>query len=194
MASVLLTVPCQWKHERRLHLTEISILLISLCCWRCCQWLLYQPPSQERQDQAAKPPACTWDDIRDSDEDVAMVLNHSSKWPAPQAGQGSERDLFDWNILPILFRLSNCSCPWFQLAFGIKLSQSQSSHQEVFREGWSEHGGSGATLTASRGASNWQASTAHPCVLKTVLKGYRLQLASDPPKFNSILDLVASGT
>lgn len=99
-----------------------------------------------------------------------------------------------------LLHCPNCSCPWFQIALrnrlsasGIKPSQSLSTHQGFFRDGRSEHGGPGATLTAVRGASNFQASTAHPCVLKIVLKGYRLQLASHSTKFSSILNLVANG-
>lgn len=51
----------------------------------------------------------------------------------------------------------------------------------------------GAVAPLYSRAERWQAAAVHPWVLKTVLRGYRLQFASRPPKFNGVLVSVASG-
>lgn len=40
---------------------------------------------------------------------------------------------------------------------------------------------------------NWCACAAHPWVLNTILRGYRLQFAMKPPRFNGIIASVAEG-
>lgn len=47
--------------------------------------------------------------------------------------------------------------------------------------------------TLSARILNWCACAAHPWFLNTILRGYRLQFAMKPPKFNGIIASVAEG-
>lgn len=103
--------PCTNSFHASENMRGGYILLISLCCCHLCWSLLSQPTDKTRRQNLQLSLGMTLRTRLISSHclpsspssrvaiDGADNKNHSSNWPAPQAGQGSDRDLFDGNIL-----------------------------------------------------------------------------------------------